>query len=158
MLSLSHTRRMRIMHAIIITHTQCVPRKYMINWLMLYSISHSLSSCSLYQVRCGLRVSPRLPVQVETSIPEPQHKPNGGSAANGDTPNSTASDSDRELDHGTPLEDAAGNMLPGSGGGSCTSASIINGSGASRIFQILYRNEEVPLRDIIHFRSHLLGE
>lgn len=125
---------------------------------MLYSISLSLSFCSLYQVRCGLRVSPRLPVQVETSIPEPQHKPNGGSAANGDTPNSTASDSDRELDHGTPLEDAAGNMLPGSGGGSCTSASIINGSGASRIFQILYRNEEVPLRDIIHFRSHLLGE
>lgn len=109
--------------------------------------------CSLYQVRCGLRVSPRLPVQVETSIPEPQHKPNGG-AANGETPNTTGSDSDRELDRGTPSEDAAGNMLPGS----CTSATIINGSGASRVFQILYRNEEVPLRDIIHFRSHLLGE
>lgn len=128
-------------------------------------LSLSLSSLffySLYQVRCGLRVSPRLPVQVETSIPEhPQHKSNG--TANGDTPNTTGSSdaSDRELDHGTPLEDAAGNMLPGNGNansGSCTSATIINGSGASRIFQILYRNEEVPLRDIIHFRSHLLGE
>ncbi|XP_030570669.1 protein FAM135A [Drosophila novamexicana] len=105
----------------------------------------------LYQVRCGLRVSPRLPVQVETSIPESNNsKPNG---ANGHGAGSIepASDSEREHELASPVDAAT---VPGIG--SCTSASIINGSGASRIFQILYRNEEVPLRDVIHFRSHLL--
>lgn len=68
----------------------------------------------LYQVRCSLRVSPRLPVQVETCIPE--------------------------------------------GTGTGPSACIIGGSGASRVFQILYRNEEVSLKDIIMFRAHLLGK
>ncbi|XP_030238256.1 uncharacterized protein LOC108651956 isoform X2 [Drosophila navojoa] len=98
----------------------------------------------LYQVRCGLRVSPRLPVQVETSIPEsPNAKPNGAS--------SEPSDNERDNELATPVDAAT---VPGIG--SCTSATIINGSGASRIFQILYRNEEVPLRDVIHFRSHLL--
>ena len=38
------------------------------------------------------------------------------------------------------------------------SACIIGTSGASRVFQILYRNEEVSLRDVIMFRAHLLGE
>lgn len=32
------------------------------------------------------------------------------------------------------------------------------GTGASRVFQILYRNEEVTLKDVILFRAHLLGE
>ncbi|KAL7734728.1 hypothetical protein ACLKA6_011017 [Drosophila palustris] len=116
----------------------------------------------LYQVRCGLRVSPRLPVQVETSIPDASGKPNvNGHGAGigigigiGIDP---ASDSEREHEQSSPED--AGTTAPGSGSGSngsCTSASIINGSGASRIFQILYRNEEVPLRDVIHFRSHLL--
>lgn len=68
----------------------------------------------LYQVRCTLRVSPRLPVQVETCVPEP----------------------------------AAG-ALP--------SATHVDGTGYSRVFQILYRNEEVSLRDVIIFRAHLLG-
>lgn len=61
-----------------------------------------------------MRVSPRLPVQVETCIPD-------------------------------------------TGGGTNPSACIIGGAGASRVFQILYRNEEVTLRDIIIFRAHLLG-
>ncbi|KAH8259274.1 hypothetical protein KR026_001549 [Drosophila bipectinata] len=109
----------------------------------------------LYQVRCGLRVSPRLPVQVETSIPET----NGPGKANGH-----ANGPGSATDHGSDSSDRGEQLSPGEvpplGGsslaGSCSSASVINGSGASRIFQILYRNEEVPLRDIIHFRSHLL--
>lgn len=32
------------------------------------------------------------------------------------------------------------------------------GTGASRVFQILYRNEEVTLKDVILFRAHLLGK
>ncbi|KAH8255190.1 hypothetical protein KR038_000675 [Drosophila bunnanda] len=121
----------------------------------------------LYQVRCGLRVSPRLPVQVETSIPDASGpgKQNGhanglgsgsGSGSANATGNATdhgSSDSERgELSPG----EGSGNLGSASMAGSCSSASVINGSGASRIFQILYRNEEVPLRDIIHFRSHLL--
>lgn len=69
----------------------------------------------MYQVRCGLRVSPRLPVQVETCIP--------------DAPSGTTS-----------------------------TASIVGGAGASRVFQILYRNEEVSLGDVIIFRAHVLGK
>jgi hypothetical protein len=34
---------------------------------------------------------------------------------------------------------------------------IINGVGVSKVFQILYRNEEISLRDVIMFRAHLLG-
>ncbi|CRK95646.1 CLUMA_CG009104, isoform A [Clunio marinus] len=33
---------------------------------------------------------------------------------------------------------------------------VINGAGASKIFQIMYRNEEISLRDIVMFRAHLL--
>ncbi|CAH2256624.1 jg19608 [Pararge aegeria aegeria] len=35
-------------------------------------------------------------------------------------------------------------------------ASLMGGIAASRAFQIMYRNEEVTLRDIVHFRAHLL--
>ncbi|XP_043647273.1 protein FAM135B isoform X2 [Drosophila teissieri] len=106
----------------------------------------------LYQVRCGLRVSPRLPVQVETSIPEASGPGKQNGHANGASTDHGSSDSERgELSPGEVPR-----LHESSPGGSCSSASVINGSGASRIFQILYRNEEVPLRDIIHFRSHLL--
>lgn len=37
-------------------------------------------------------------------------------------------------------------------------ASLISGLAASRPFQIMYKNEEVTLRDIVHFRAQLLGE
>lgn len=72
----------------------------------------------LYQVRVGLRVSPKVPVHIEASI----------SSSNG----------------------------PARTGRPAANASLIGGLAASRAFQIMYRNEEVTLRDIIHFRAHLL--
>ncbi|CAH0584444.1 unnamed protein product [Chrysodeixis includens] len=72
----------------------------------------------LYQVRVGLRVSPKVPVHIEASV----------SSGNG----------------------AARTGRP------AANASLISGLGASRAFQIMYRNEEVTLRDIVHFRAHLL--
>ncbi|KAJ6635761.1 Protein FAM135A [Pseudolycoriella hygida] len=67
----------------------------------------------LYQLRCSLRATSRLPIQVETCIPE-----------------------------------AATTAFP--------SACIVNGTGATHVFQILYRNEEVTLKETILFRAHLL--
>ncbi|XP_017473437.1 PREDICTED: protein FAM135B-like [Rhagoletis zephyria] len=122
---------------------------------------------SLYQVRCGLRVSPRLPVQVETSIPDtPQNNShsaevhtqaqtatNGGSGGGGDSSGGDGvgegGEGDILQEQGDAQDTNGGSLLSGS-------ACIINGCGASRIFQILYRNEEVALRDVIHFRTHLL--
>ncbi|CAG4962717.1 unnamed protein product [Colias eurytheme] len=72
----------------------------------------------LYQVRIGLRVSPKVPVHIEASV----------SSGNG----------------------AARTGRP------AANASLIGGLAASRAFQIMYRNEEVTLRDIVHFRAHLL--
>ncbi|XP_047516995.1 uncharacterized protein LOC125057379 isoform X1 [Pieris napi] len=71
-----------------------------------------------YQVRIGLRVSPKVPVQIEATV----------SSGNG----------------------AARTGRPAS------AASLIGGLAASRTFQIMYRNEEITLRDIVHFRAHLL--
>lgn len=68
-----------------------------------------------YQVRCSLRVSPRIPVQIEASILDSFNK-------------------------------------------EITSASVIRGAGTSKIFQILYRNEEVILRDTVLFRVRLPGK
>lgn len=42
--------------------------------------------------------------------------------------------------------------------GSTKDATIIRGAGTSKIFQILYRNEEVILRDTILFRVRLPGK
>lgn len=66
-------------------------------------------------MRCSLRISPRISVQIETSV----------------------------LDCST--KDLA-------------SATVIRGAGTSKIFQILYRNEEVILRDTILFRVRLPGK
>lgn len=74
----------------------------------------------LYQVRVGLRVSPKVPVHIEASV----------SSGNG----------------------AARTGRP------AANASLVGGLAASRAFQIMYRNEEVTLRDIVHFRAHLLGK
>ncbi|XP_073842595.1 protein FAM135A-like [Musca autumnalis] len=135
----------------------------------------------LYQVRCSLRVSPRLPVQIETTIPEttangqPAVQPiaigngasvNGGGGSSGDANNVTGvgavngTEAVEQTDNNQqqqqqqqqpsdipPLPNNVHNLA---------SASIINGAGASRVFQILYRNEEVTLRDVIYFRTHLL--
>lgn len=38
------------------------------------------------------------------------------------------------------------------------SATVLRGAGTSKIFQILYRNEEVILRDTILFRVRLPGK
>lgn len=77
-------------------------------------VSHKFFHFRLYQVRCSLKVSPKLPVQIETCIPEAS---------------TTAT----------------------------TGPCIVGGVGASKVFQILYRNEEVSLKDVIMFRAHLLG-
>ncbi|XP_046807462.1 uncharacterized protein LOC111683124 isoform X1 [Lucilia cuprina] len=157
----------------------------------------------LYQVRCSLRVSPRLPVQIETTIPEttangqPAAQPiisngsgggGGGSDAANTNTNSNGSGNSAGLGVGGGgggggiLGLSNGNNIVVVGGGAIEadlrdqqlhhqpsdipplpnnvhnlgSASIINGAGASRVFQILYRNEEVTLRDVIYFRTHLL--
>uniref|UniRef100_A0A182FH28 Uncharacterized protein n=1 Tax=Anopheles albimanus TaxID=7167 RepID=A0A182FH28_ANOAL len=64
---------------------------------------------------------------------------------------------------GVGSSSAGGGAGGGSSGNSPTASSdsrsgatIIDDAGASRVFQILYRNEEVSLRDIIMFRAHLL--
>ncbi|RZF40574.1 hypothetical protein LSTR_LSTR013288 [Laodelphax striatellus] len=67
-----------------------------------------------YQVRVALRVSPKLPVKIEVTLPRNQR---------------------------TDL------VFP---------ACVVNGTGVSKTFQILYRNEEVCLDDAIMFRAHLL--
>ncbi|KAM7356514.1 protein FAM135A isoform 1-T2 [Cochliomyia hominivorax] len=148
----------------------------------------------LYQVRCALRVSPRLPVQIETTIPEttangqPAAQPiisNGNSSIGGN--GGIASVSDATNLNATNNGSGSNGGIVGAGGGlsngnngieadlrdqqqhqpsdipplpnnvhNLGSASIINGAGASRVFQILYRNEEVTLRDVIYFRTHLL--
>ncbi|XP_075978475.1 protein FAM135B isoform X2 [Anticarsia gemmatalis] len=72
----------------------------------------------LYQVRVGLRVSPKVPVHIEASISSGSAPPRSGRQA--------------------------------------AAASLIGGLAASRAFQIMYRNEEVTLRDTVHFRAHLL--
>lgn len=81
----------------------------------LAKILSKLVNFRFYQVRCSLRVSPRLSLQIETSV----------------------------LDSST--KDAA-------------SATVIRGAGTSKIFQILYRNEEVILRDTILFRVRSPGK
>ncbi|XP_035913856.1 uncharacterized protein LOC118512871 isoform X2 [Anopheles stephensi] len=87
------------------------------------------------------------------------------------TPNSTTTAGSSMV----PIGNAPGpSCMNGSGGGgggggggssgnsptassdSRSGATIIDDTGASRVFQILYRNEEVSLRDVIMFRAHLL--
>ncbi|XP_028029145.1 protein FAM135A isoform X2 [Bombyx mandarina] len=72
----------------------------------------------LYQVRVGLRVSPKVSVHIEASV----------------------ASSNAAARTGRPA----------------ANASLVGGLAASRAFQIMYRNEEVTLRDIVHFRAHLL--
>ncbi|XP_060519981.1 protein FAM135A [Cylas formicarius] len=66
----------------------------------------------MYQVRCSLRVSSKLGVEVEVATPE---------------------------------------ITTGLG-----SATVLGSYGACRPFQILYRNEEVSLKDVVLFRCHML--
>jgi hypothetical protein len=66
----------------------------------------------MYQVRCSLRVSSKLSVEVEVTTPE---------------------------------------VSAGLG-----TAIVLGNYGACRPFQILYRNEEVSLKDVVLFRCHML--
>ncbi|XP_074025600.1 protein FAM135A isoform X3 [Leptinotarsa decemlineata] len=66
----------------------------------------------MYQVRCSLRVSSKLNVEIEVTTPE---------------------------------------VTTGLG-----SAIVLGNYGACRPFQILYRNEEVTLKDVVLFRCHML--
>lgn len=93
----------------------------------------------LYQVRCALRVTPRMPVQVETCSVGQQT----AGTPSGKFPNSQQQQQQHQTT--TPVEPMAEINHP-------------PGTGASRIFQILYRNEEVTLKDVILFRAHLLGK
>lgn len=76
----------------------------------------------MYQIRVGLRVSPKVPVQIEAMVGESKANTQNGTSGRGNQ-----------------------------------GASLIGGCGASKAFQIMYRNEEVTLQDIIQFRAHLLG-
>ncbi|XP_031632472.1 protein FAM135A isoform X2 [Contarinia nasturtii] len=73
-----------------------------------------------YQVRCSLRVSPRIPVQIETIVP------------------SVLESLNEEITSSTTKKE-----------------SVIRGAGTSKTFQILYRNEEVILRDTVLFRVRM---
>lgn len=93
---------------------------YIVSYNIEPSIEFFPMNYRLYQIRVGLRVSPKVPVHIEASV----SSSNGGARA------------------GRPAANAA----------------LIGGLAASRPFQIMYRNEEVTLRDIVHFRAHLLGK
>ncbi|CAB3384814.1 Hypothetical predicted protein [Cloeon dipterum] len=71
-----------------------------------------------YQIRTGLKVSQKLPVKVEVSLPRAQGE-----------------------------YKKADSVFP---------ACVVNGTGVSKTFQILYRNEEVLLDDVFTFRVHIL--
>lgn len=113
-----------------------------------------------------MRVSPRLPVQIETTIPETTANGQpavGGCNGNGGLPvvnGSEATESQQDPNQQLQQQQQQPSDIPPLPNNvhNLASASIINGAGASRVFQILYRNEEVTLRDVIYFRTHLLGE
>lgn len=111
--------------------------------------------CRFYQVRCSLRVSPRLPVQVETSIPEQKHQQKMPSSASTNTLNNQKTSDEKQQQQQQQQESP---RLPPVNYGLSEAPLVINGSGCSKVFQILYKNEEVVLRDVISFRAHLLGE
>lgn len=85
-------------------------------------------------------------------MPEPQQQAQNqqSSTASASTPTSTSTNAT-----------TGGASTPAFDSLAAAAASEIHhppGTGASRVFQILYRNEEVTLKDVILFRAHLLGE
>ncbi|EAA11197.4 AGAP005546-PA, partial [Anopheles gambiae str. PEST] len=111
----------------------------------------------LYQVRCSLRVSPRLPVQVETCLPDATTAgiPSVQSVLSQNGCGSNSHNSNNSNNNNNNNSNSNGNS-PTASSDSRSGATIIDDTGASRVFQILYRNEEVSLRDVIMFRAHLL--
>lgn len=96
-----------------------------------------------------MRVSPRLPVEIETSIPEQKHQQKLSLPSSGSTLTKQNTVDDKNQDS---------QQIPPVNYGLSDTPSVINSSGCSKVFQILYKNEEVVLRDVISFRAHLLGE
>ena len=82
--------------------------------------------CSIYQIRGHLRTSPKIAVKLEGALYE----------------NNT------NLANGTTGANASASILH--------PACVANGSFISQTFQILYRNEDVPLFDMAQFRLHVL--
>lgn len=95
------------------TETASSMNCFSFSWTFQCSICCHFSR--FYQVRCWLRVTPRLSaVQIEASVLDNLNKES-------------------------------------------TSATVIRGAGTSKNFQILYRNEEVILKDTVLFRVRLPG-
>ena len=88
--------------------------------------SFSLSNFSIYQIRGHLRTSPKIAVKLEGALHQ-----NYTNVANGRT----------------GANASASILHP---------ACVANGSFISQTFQILYRNEDVPLFDMAQFRLHVL--
>lgn len=110
-------------------------------------------------MRCALRVTPRMPVQVETCMPETGT--GGGSVSGGGGGSQQTSTSATTTPTSRKFSSSqTGTSTPSDGSSGDRLAEINHppGTGASRVFQILYRNEEVTLKDVILFRAHLLGE
>ncbi|KAL1129277.1 hypothetical protein AAG570_013806 [Ranatra chinensis] len=89
-----------------------------------------------YQVRVSLKVSPKLPVKVEASIPTSQPK--------------------SMTESYVYICDIIIIILILPGSELAFPACVVNGVGISKTFQILYRNEEVILDDTLLFRVHIL--
>lgn len=94
---------------------------------------------SIYQVRCHLRTSPKIAVKVEGTLYRHQN-PAGGGGGGGSCRIKTTSSSTGASSGPTILHPAC----------------VVNGSLISQTFQILYRNEDVPLSDMAQFRLHVL--
>uniref|UniRef100_A0A8W7PYH8 DUF676 domain-containing protein n=1 Tax=Anopheles coluzzii TaxID=1518534 RepID=A0A8W7PYH8_ANOCL len=91
-----------------------------------------------------------------SSMPTPNSAiTTGSSIAPGSAPGPGCSNGSSGAGGGGGGGGSSGNS-PTASSDSRSGATIIDDTGASRVFQILYRNEEVSLRDVIMFRAHLL--
>ena len=103
----------------------------------MFLIIRSLSLLRIYQVRGHLRTSPKIAVKLEGSL---YHRPSGNNNGHG-----TPGGSQHQAASSSP---STANILH--------PACVLNGSFISQTFQILYRNEDVPLFDMAQFRLHVL--
>lgn len=81
--------------------------------------------------------------------------PETGGGGGGPTSSATTTPTSRKF---SSSQTGTSTPSDGSGGERLVEINHPPGTGASRVFQILYRNEEVTLKDVILFRAHLLGE
>ena len=88
----------------------------------------------MYQVRSYLRTSPKIATKIEASL----YASGGSNNGNGSIGTLGA----------LPQHHTVANILH--------PACLANGCFVSQTFQILYRNEDVPLSDMAQFRLHIL--